>query len=154
METVFKEGLFRVDYVAVFADTDEEVDFFTGFLVRVPDKVFRQFVGINHDGWLLDGTSPEKHVKYLFRTGGEGFFTKSFTFFVDKSTLRTKDDYRRVFLESFKLEFKPLRKHDVISVHAGNPFRFSLFNEFVGSFGNTKLFFVGEDLDTFVFFLI
>ncbi len=66
-------------------------------------------MSINHDGWLLDRTSPEKHVEYLLRTGREGLFTKSFTFFINEGTLRTENDNRRVLLKGFELRLKSFR---------------------------------------------
>lgn len=101
VETVFKKSIFRVDDVAVLADTDEEVNFFTGVLTRVPGEVFGEFVSINHNGGLLNGTGPEKHVGDLAGTGRESFLTDGFTLMVDELTLATNDDNRGMLLECF-----------------------------------------------------
>jgi len=101
MKTVFEKSIFGINGVAVLTDTDEEVDFFAGFLTGIPGEVFRKFVSIDHDGGLLNRASPEKHVEDLTGASREGFLANGFTPMINELALRTEDNDRGVLLKRF-----------------------------------------------------
>lgn len=121
-------------------NTDEEIDFFTDPNRGVPAEVFREAVGVDHDGGLLDRASPEKHVKDLFGASGEEFLAGFLAIFVDQITLRTENDHGGVGLEGFQLKSQTIWVHDVIGVHAGDPFGTGHFYGSVGADGTAEVF--------------
>lgn len=96
------ENFFGVDDTAVFTDTNEEVYLFAGFgAVNVPAEVFWKFVGVDHDGRLLDRASPEEHIKDGFGASRKEFFTNAFSTFIDEMALRAENNNGGMLLECF-----------------------------------------------------
>ena len=80
MKSILEKDLFGVDDRTILIGAEKEVYLFSGLgFGVVPGEVFRQFVGIDHDGGLLNRTSPEKHVVNIFGAGGKFFNTNGFT---------------------------------------------------------------------------
>lgn len=151
MKSVGKKSLLGVDDIAMTADADKEVDFLADFDVTIPTKHIRQFVSVDHDRRLLDGAGPEEHIENFFGTSWKKFFAGFPACFVNEIALRANENDGGVFLESFQLGGEAAWAHDIVGVHAGDPFRAGKINSPIGGGRAAQVFGVSENPNPFIF---